>query len=49
MLSPIDIKNVIQRNMQCEVVEVKGDDGAHFEAIIVSNIFDNMSSVKHIN
>ena len=46
MLSPIDIKNVIQKNMQCEVVLVKGDDGAHFEAIIVSNIFENMSSVK---
>ena len=46
MLSPIDIKNVIQKNMQCEVVVVKGDDGAHFEAIIVSNIFENMSSVK---
>jgi acid stress-induced BolA-like protein IbaG/YrbA len=46
MLSSIDIKNVIQKNMQCEVVEVKGDDGAHFEAIIVSNIFENMSSVK---
>lgn len=46
MLSSTDIKNVIQKNMQCEVVEVKGDDGSHFEAIIVSNIFENMTSVK---
>ena len=46
MLSPIDIKNVIQKNMQCEFVEVKGDDGAHFEAIIVSNTFENISTVK---
>jgi acid stress-induced BolA-like protein IbaG/YrbA len=46
MLSPIDIKNVIQKNMQCEIVEVKGDDGAHFEAIIVSNIFESMTPVR---
>tara|TARA_B100000035_G_scaffold24868_2_gene19557 strand:+ start:45412 stop:45666 length:255 start_codon:yes stop_codon:yes gene_type:complete len=46
MLKPIDIKNVIQKNMQCEIVDVKGDDGAHFEAIIVSKIFENMTSVK---
>ena len=26
MLSPIDIKNVIQKNMQCEVVEVKAEE-----------------------
>ena len=46
MLTPEYIKAVIQKNMDCVFIEIKGDDGTHFEAIIVSDIFDHLSKVK---
>ena len=46
MLTPEYIKAVIQKNMDCVFIEIKGDDGTHFEAIIVSDIFDDLSKVK---
>lgn len=46
MLNPKDIEKIIQKNMECEFIEVKGDDGTHFEAIIVSSSFENMTPVK---
>ena len=46
MLTPEYIKAVIKKNMDCVFIEIKGDDGTHFEAIIVSDIFDHLSKVK---
>jgi len=48
MLTPEYIKAVIQKNMDCVFIEIKGDDGTHFEAIIVSDIFDDLSKVNNI-
>jgi|TARA_B110000503_G_scaffold119874_1_gene182049 acid stress-induced BolA-like protein IbaG/YrbA len=46
MMSPDQIKNSITTNLDCEFIEVKGDDGTHFEATIVSNQFEGISMVK---
>ena len=46
MLNPIDIEKKIRNNMNCDYIEVKGDDGTHFETIVVSDVFENMSTVK---
>jgi acid stress-induced BolA-like protein IbaG/YrbA len=46
MLLASQIENVIKENLDCEFIEVKGDDGTHFETIIVSNSFKDKSMVK---
>lgn len=46
MIYPEDIKKIIQSNMDCEFIDIQGEDGAHFEATIVSPIFENMSTIK---
>ena len=46
MLLASQIENVIKENLDCEFIEVKGDDGTHFEAIIVSNVFKDKSIIK---
>ena len=45
MLTPEYIKAVIQKNMECNFIEIKGDDGSHFEATIVSDIFEGLTKV----
>ena len=40
------IENVINENLDCTFVEVKGDDGTHFEAIIVSPLFEDKPIIK---
>ena len=45
MLNPEYIKAVIQKNMECNFIEIKGDDGSHFEATIVSDIFEGLTKV----
>ena len=49
MMSPEKIKNTISENLSCEFIEIKGDDGTHFEAIIVSKEFENISNLTHIS
>ncbi|MEI6738055.1 MAG: BolA family protein [Pseudomonadota bacterium] len=44
MVSPIQIQGYLQDNLDCEHVEVEGD-GAHFQAVIVSNAFEGKSRV----
>jgi len=46
MISPDQIKSFIAAGLDCEFIEVKGDDGTHFEATIVSKKFDDISIVK---
>ena len=46
MLSPNKSKDIIIKNLDCEWVDVKGDDGTHFEALVVSRLFDKISTIK---
>ena len=39
MVTPQDIKGYIQAGLSCDHIEVDGD-GHHFEAVIVSPLFD---------
>jgi|TARA_B110000008_G_C16473969_1_gene365307 acid stress-induced BolA-like protein IbaG/YrbA len=46
MLLPSQIEDIIVKNLDCEFIQVKGDDGTHFEAIIVSSLFKDESIIK---
>lgn len=46
MVTSESIKNHIETSMPCERVHVEGDDGRHFEAIIVSAEFRGKSMVQ---
>ena len=39
MLSASQLKNYIEDGLACEYCEVRGDDGTHFDAVIVSAEF----------
>ena len=41
-----EIKNVIEKGIDCSHIEVVGDDGAHFEALVISNEFLNLNRVQ---
>ena len=45
MLSPETVKSYIEQSLVCEFVEVKGD-GQHFEAVIVSGVFEGKNTLK---
>ena len=45
MLSSDEIRNLIAAALPCEHVEVRGDDGQHFEALIVSASFEGKRPV----
>ena len=45
-MSPEKIKSTISEKLSCEFIEIKGDDGTHFEAIIVSKSLKNISMTK---
>jgi acid stress-induced BolA-like protein IbaG/YrbA len=46
MLSANDVKQYIVDGLACEHVDVRGDDGTHFEAVIVSSEFVGKSMVQ---
>ena len=46
MLSAIELKTYITNGLICEHVEVLGDDGQHFEALIVSPAFVGKNMVQ---
>jgi len=46
MLLPSQIEDAIVANLDCDFIEVKGDDGTHFEATIVSPLFEDKSMIK---
>jgi acid stress-induced BolA-like protein IbaG/YrbA len=46
MLSANDIKIYISQGLACEFVEVLGDDGQHFEAVVVSPAFVGKNMVQ---
>ncbi len=45
MVTPEQVRSYILENLQCEHVEVAGD-GHHFEAVIVSSVFEGKSRVQ---
>ncbi len=45
MVSPADIQGYIAQGLPCEHLAVNGD-GAHFEAIIVSSVFEGKNRIQ---
>ena len=45
MVTPEDVKSYIAAGLECEVLEVAGD-GQHFEAVIVSRLFEGKRPVQ---
>jgi acid stress-induced BolA-like protein IbaG/YrbA len=46
MLSSAQIETYIVQGLSCEHVAVMGDDGQHFEAVVVSQEFSGKSMVQ---
>lgn len=45
MLSAQQLENYITAHLACDYIKVLGDDGTHFEAMIVSPAFEGKSMV----
>ena len=45
MVAPADIQGYIAQGLSCEHLAVDGD-GAHFEALIVSSVFEGLSRIQ---
>ena len=45
MLSAEQLKSYITQHLSCDFIEVHGDDGTHFEAVIVSPAFEGKRMV----
>jgi acid stress-induced BolA-like protein IbaG/YrbA len=46
MLTASDLRTLIANGLPCRYVKVLGDDGQHFEAVIVSPLFTGKSKVQ---
>ncbi len=46
MLSAKQLESYITQHLACEYIKVLGDDGTHFEALIVSDAFIGKSMVQ---
>jgi len=46
LLSAQQLEVYIAQNLACEYIKVQGDDGTHFESIVVSNAFVGKSMVQ---
>lgn len=46
MLSPNEVENYIRQGLQCDHVQVLGNDGQHFEAVVVSSLFEGKNMVQ---
>jgi acid stress-induced BolA-like protein IbaG/YrbA len=46
MLSSETLKSYIAAGLACEHIEVHGDDGTHFEALLVSSGFEGLRLVQ---
>jgi acid stress-induced BolA-like protein IbaG/YrbA len=40
------IEESIRRGLECSHVEIRGDDGVHFEALVVSPAFAGLARVR---
>jgi acid stress-induced BolA-like protein IbaG/YrbA len=45
MMNKETIRDLIAAHLDCTEIDVRGDDGAHFEATIVASAFDGKSRV----
>ena len=45
MLSAEQLKSYITQHLSCDFIEVRGDDGTHFEATIVAPAFEGKRMV----
>ena len=45
MLSAEQLKSYITAGLACDFIEVRGDDGTHFDAVIVSPAFEGKRMV----
>jgi acid stress-induced BolA-like protein IbaG/YrbA len=41
-----DIRQSILEKLECEFIEILGEDGTHFEGTIVSSLFEGLNRVK---
>jgi acid stress-induced BolA-like protein IbaG/YrbA len=46
MLTAHELKNYILNGLPCDYAEVQGDDGQHFEAVVVSPLFAGKTRVQ---
>lgn len=46
MLSAKQLESYITAHLPCDLIEVRGDDGTHFEALIVSPAFEGKRMVQ---
>jgi acid stress-induced BolA-like protein IbaG/YrbA len=46
VLSAEQLKSYITQGLDCDFIEVKGDDGTHFDAVIVSAAFEGKRMVQ---
>ena len=46
MLSAAEVRNYIMQGLSCEYVAVQGEDGQHFDAVIVSAQFAGKNMVQ---
>lgn len=46
MLSAKQLESYITQHLSCDFIEVRGDDGTHFEAVIVSSAFEGKRMVQ---
>ena len=46
MFQASEIKRLITAGLECDFIEVQGDDGVHFQAIVVSPAFEGMSMLN---
>ena len=45
VLSADQLKRYITQSLECDFIEVRGDDGTHFDAVIVSPAFEGKRMV----
>lgn len=45
-MTPEEIKSLIEAGMEGAEAIVEGDDGAHFDAVVISDEFEGLSLVK---
>lgn len=46
MLTAAQVEAYIQSGLECDYIKVNGDDGTHFDAVIVSPFFDGKRMVQ---
>ena len=45
-MHPNEVKKLLSTQIDCEYLEVQGEDQRHYEALVVSNAFEGMMKVK---